>query len=160
MRLPKAKTATMTTTEEQRERNRAACRRWRAANPDKQRASTKRWELANAGYIKEKRRTYCAENREQRTALRREWGRKNPGQHLKKYGITLEDFIRMAVVQNGQCAICKTSTKLCVDHCHESGQVRGLLCRKCNSAIGLLQESVEVAARASQYLREVSFVQG
>lgn len=42
--------------------------------------------------------------------------------------------------------------KLCVDHCHETGEVRGLLCSKCNTAIGMFQEDINVMYRAIEYL--------
>lgn len=59
-----------------------------------------------------------------------------------KYGITVEDYDRMFAEQEGRCLICGTDVPgghrkhLCVDHCHETGRVRGLLCNRCN---GLLQ---------------------
>ena len=62
---------------------------------------------------------------------------------LKQYGISLEDFERMLAEQEGRCAVCKVelqvggSCKTCVvvDHCHDTGKVRGLLCSRCNVSI-------------------------
>jgi hypothetical protein len=81
---------------------------------------------------------------------------------LKKlYGITVEDYDRMLEEQNGVCWICaKAETTnggtLHIDHDTQSGKVRGLLCGKCNRAIGLLNHSPELLERAVQYMREFS----
>lgn len=80
-----------------------------------------------------------------------------------KYGMSLVDWMRMYDEQNGRCAICKEEEKptrtgierdLCVDHCHASGTVRGLLCRNCNAAIGLLRDDPLLAEAAFEYLRK------
>jgi hypothetical protein len=85
--------------------------------------------------------------------------------HLKhRYGITLDDYNNLLLEQRGVCAICGkppgTVTtiphhwkgKLAVDHCHDTGKVRGLLCNDCNAGIGHLgTESVALAA--AEYLR-------
>ena len=61
----------------------------------------------------------------------------------KKYGITLEQYDEMFEAQGGICAICKesdiTGKRLSIDHDHETGKVRGLLCGKCNTRIGVLE---------------------
>jgi len=76
-----------------------------------------------------------------------------------KYGITLIDFNRMLVEQNGVCKICKKEGKnnsgsLNVDHCHGTSKVRGLLCAGCNTAIGLFYEDVGTMKNAITYLNE------
>ncbi len=80
-------------------------------------------------------------------------GRNN---HLKKmYGIDQKDYDEILEKQNGVCAVCgKKDAPLCVDHNHISGKVRGILCRKCNSAIGLLQDDKEIVKRAFEYLEK------
>ena len=102
----------------------------------------------------------------------REWQSKaraaNPdyyqNQDLKKlYGITLEWYGSTLEKQNGTCAICKQSEtavirgkllKLAVDHCHDTGKVRGLLCRACNNAIGALSHDVNILQEAIRYLSD------
>lgn len=85
----------------------------------------------------------------------------------RKYGITVERLDEMMIEQNGLCAVCEgPSTKihhgsqkvmdLCVDHDHETGKVRGLLCDRCNRAIGLLQDSAANLRRAAAYLERHS----
>lgn len=75
------------------------------------------------------------------------------------FGITLEEYDEMLLKQNGVCAICgggqvTGKTNLAVDHCHHTGKVRGLLCNRCNTGIGNLQDDPVVVERALLYLRE------
>jgi hypothetical protein len=79
--------------------------------------------------------------------------------HLKrKYGITLADYETMLASQNNSCAICKSespkrnSQYFMVDHNHQTGEVRGLLCHPCNSAIGLLGDNISSLEAAVTYL--------
>lgn len=62
--------------------------------------------------------------------------------YLVRYGLTIEDFDRMMVEQDGKCALCLRAVdyRLFVDHDHETGRVRGLLCSKCNGALGWYQK--------------------
>jgi hypothetical protein len=70
------------------------------------------------------------------------------------YGISLEDYDVMFERQGGACAICKrTGVTLCVDHCHLTGEVRGLLCIRCNSAIGFCSDDPAVLLAAAEYLQ-------
>lgn len=73
-----------------------------------------------------------------------------------KYGITVADYEFMLAAQDGRCAICFAlplpDEPLYVDHCHDSGDVRGLLCRKCNSGLGMFEDDRERLARAAAYL--------
>lgn len=75
----------------------------------------------------------------------------------KLYGLTRDAHQALVAKQSSCCAICGSYSedpfKLHIDHCHESGKVRGLLCSKCNQGIGLLGESEEVLASAARYLR-------
>lgn len=59
--------------------------------------------------------------------------------------------------QDGRCAICDAQhDSLCVDHDHDTGAVRKLLCRKCNTVIGQASDSVAILTRAISYLRNHS----
>jgi len=78
-------------------------------------------------------------------------------QLMKRYGITLEDYNSMFSDQEGKCAVCgkhQTELKrsLAVDHCHSTDTVRGLLCRNCNTAIGMLNDDIENLRCAILYL--------
>ena len=74
--------------------------------------------------------------------------------HLKRtYGISLERWNDMIVEQAGECAICEVQmSKPHVDHNHETGQARGLLCNECNHLLGDAKERPEVLLSAIQYL--------
>jgi hypothetical protein len=73
---------------------------------------------------------------------------------VRKYGITPGQYNEMLVRQEGRCAICRETPRhrLCVDHDHETGQVRALLCKVCNLAIGYLKDDPDLFRRAADYL--------
>lgn len=82
--------------------------------------------------------------------------------YLKRnYGITFKDYLSLLDKQKGLCAICNGvgfkmadyhNLQLVVDHCHDTGKVRGLLCHNCNRALGLLQDSTTALESAIKYL--------
>ena len=76
---------------------------------------------------------------------------------IRQYGIGFDEYNEMFKEQGGECAICKTHQNeldkpLYIDHDHDTGDVRGLLCMKCNTALGLLQDDVISLQRAAEYL--------
>lgn len=82
-------------------------------------------------------------------------------QIIHKYGMTLAEFSEMVERQGGGCAICGkeiylTSTgrifRLCIDHCHDTGEIRGVLCTRCNTGIGMFRDDPELLGLAIQYL--------
>lgn len=82
-------------------------------------------------------------------------------EHLRKnYGITVDDLLEMMEDQNNLCAICKKDLKsltpknVHIDHCHKSNEmkIRGVLCNKCNMALGLLNDDVELFKTCIKYL--------
>jgi hypothetical protein len=86
----------------------------------------------------------------------------NPHLHRRRalrklYNITLEEYNTLFVKQNGCCAICgihqsDLETPMCVDHNHVTKEIRGLLCRKCNSGIAFLKENTLILHKAIEYL--------
>ena len=84
--------------------------------------------------------------------------------HYKRYyNITLDEYNEILKSQNKSCAICGINesdistgrkTKLCVDHCHSTGRIRGILCDKCNRGIGLLQDDPKIISNALSYLNK------
>lgn len=68
------------------------------------------------------------------------------------YGMPLGSYDRMVAEQDGRCPICNDQTKLVVDHDHESGLVRALLCDPCNRLLSIADESPDVLRRAASYL--------
>lgn len=103
------------------------------------------------------------------TAAARESHAKNPelnerrwhDSHLRRrYGITLKQYEQLLVDQNGGCKLCGskvgrqgTQMRLCVDHDHKTGRVRGLLCGGCNGALGQFGDDEAGLLRALSYLR-------
>lgn len=75
-----------------------------------------------------------------------------------KYGVTKDYLIYLYEQQKGKCAICleepKTVRGLHVDHCHQTGKVRGLLCHCCNTALGSFKDNAELLTKAINYLKE------
>ena len=71
----------------------------------------------------------------------------------RKYGLEPEQHAALVSSQNGRCAICRRKQKLLVDHCHQTGQVRGLLCGPCNTAIGMLDDDPDLLIAAAAYVR-------
>lgn len=73
----------------------------------------------------------------------------------KKYGISREDWEWLWTQQDGRCATCRidlTTVKVCVDHDHQTNEVRGLLCNECNHGLGKFNDDPETLMRAAQYL--------
>lgn len=108
------------------------------------------------------------------THKQREWRRNKPDyekeryarfkpqtreRHLvRKYGVDLPTYSAMLRAQDGRCAICGAAEAeqfkgvLHVDHCHDTGEVRGLLCRGCNHMLGVVKDDPEVLQKAIAYL--------
>lgn len=81
----------------------------------------------------------------------------------RRYGCTLEQYNQMLITQSGKCAICDTlhnpaekKGRLYVDHDHDTGAVRALLCKHCNSMLGYAKDSVETLEKAISYLKKHS----
>ena len=78
--------------------------------------------------------------------------------HLKNsYGMTVADLDVMLVAQHGVCAICQTAPAIHVDHDHQTDKVRGLLCFRCNAALGQLGDDPLVLRRAARYVESGGF---
>lgn len=95
------------------------------------------------------------------------WRDKNKkGRRIKdlknKYNITLEDYNNLFTKENGRCHICNLSEsrkgthgkikRLSVDHCHKTGKVRGLLCQRCNSVLGYIEDNKNLLKQMIKYL--------
>lgn len=83
---------------------------------------------------------------------------------MRNFGVTLEFYDYTLKTQNGGCAICKgvnaNGERLAIDHCHETGRVRGLLCSNCNLGLGYFKDDLERLASASMYLKSLPSVKG
>lgn len=80
---------------------------------------------------------------------------------FRKHGIEKSDFLKMANEQGFKCSICgsissgnKRTEHLCIDHDHETGTIRGLLCMQCNTGLGNFKDSPELLLKAVEYLKQ------
>jgi hypothetical protein len=123
-----------------------------AANREREIRRVVAWQRANPERYASRQREFAATGRK---AIA---DRKS---HLKrKYGLTPQQYDAMLAAQGGVCLICREKPgdlPLHVDHDHATGEVRGLLCIRCNNAIGLFQESQDLFQAAANYLAERDF---
>ena len=105
--------------------------------------------------IKRKKR-----GREGERARRKASGAQHNAYYKRHYGLSDTDVELIKDVQGGRCAICNSperpeigkAGKLYVDHCHETGEVRGMLCNNCNSGLGQFRDNIESLDEAIRYL--------
>lgn len=117
------------------ERRREIGRKSREKWKDKRRATTMRWRSKNVDRIKT-------------------WRRRR---QLAKYGLTPADFDRIVQAQGGTCAVCRGKMDPPnVDHCHATGQVRGILCIQCNKGIGHFADSPGRMRAAAEYVERAA----
>lgn len=80
---------------------------------------------------------------------------------IRGYQTSIAGYLRMLKEQNNRCAICshhpKRAADLVIDHNHKTGEVRGLLCSKCNTALGMFRDSPLVLEAALDYLEVRGF---
>jgi hypothetical protein len=119
-----------------------------AENPAPYIARVKRWQQENADRLNAYHR-----QRRQRPEVK---AADRNGYLKRKYGITLEQYENLLSLQNGVCAICgeqrPEERTLHIDHDHETGSIRGLLCFRCNNSLGDLRDSYALFQRAADYL--------
>ena len=94
-------------------------------------------------------------------AYKRTWAKRDnrePTRYLRRYGLTAASYVKILLAQNGVCAICAggpgSRKRFSVDHCHDSNEVRGLLCNSCNVALGLFKDDYERLLSAAEYLHK------
>lgn len=124
-------------------------RKWRAENREKSNAYSRKWAKANPEKVKARN----SKSKAYRQA-RQYWS------HIKRvYGCTREQWEEMYRVQGGMCAICGTSDfskepgkRPVLDHCHNTGKIRGLLCSPCNTGLGAFKDSCLLLDMAKEYL--------
>lgn len=117
---------------------------YRVAHKEKANATSKAWHYANQEKANATSKAWYVANSEKVSARSRE----------EKYGLSPEAFQLMVLMQKNACGICEEvfSKTPHVDHCHKTGEVRGLLCGRCNKGMGLFRDSPDVLERAKQYL--------
>ena len=125
----------------------------RNKNPEDKKRRNKKYRENNMEEIKSKAEDYrnMPKNKEKKKSYMRDW------KLMNAYGLTPQDWDDMYISQGGSCAICGThqsnlKKRLHVDHCHDTGKVRGLLCMSCNNGIGSMKDNIEILANAIKYL--------
>lgn len=138
-----------------KEHNREYMKQYRAKNPDYMQQWRDR-KKADPEYMERKR------------SQSRAWYYTEKGQAYKEryklglYGLTEQDYNEMLAAQDFSCAICRTDSwmekngRLHIDHDHDTGQVRGLLCSRCNVGIGMFAEAKTRLLAAIEYLEKHS----
>ena len=155
--------------ETHREQIRKANRKYYKTHPEKKIANYE-WHKAHPGY----QRKWAKEHLEQNRNKRRKWVKTHPKQAYEidcnwakehreqkrryaikhRYGITFEEHEQLLKGQNGVCAICgdiRGKRGLGVDHDHDTKQIRGLLCSKCNIGLGFFADNPEWLYKAANY---------
>ena len=131
-------------------------RRKRYAENPEYREYGRRYQASHRAQINERRRRRWATDPDHRARLLASQVKYRRTYVLRQHGITPEQYDLMLALQNGVCAICRKTPErglLYVDHCHRTGKVRGLLCMKCNSALGLYEDDPNRTEAATAYLR-------
>lgn len=120
----------------------------------------------------EKRKLYYQKNKEKIKLSVNQWKLKNKDLNLfhkqkynlkKRYGLSWDNFVLLFEQQNKQCKICDVVLSLDfknknkfphVDHCHNTGKIRGLLCNTCNVGLGSFKDNKNLLLKASEYLND------
>jgi hypothetical protein len=113
------------------------------------RTKNNEWYASDINYRKTRQKNYYLKNKD-KVAVYRYKRRLH-----KVYSLSENDYKKMLELQNNQCAICEvlfTTVKACVDHCHTTGKIRGLLCRVCNLKLQPLEDK-EYRKKAEAYLK-------
>lgn len=109
---------------------------------------------SNVCMVKFNKRLYYQNNKEK---WAENWKRRTINRRIKQFGINEEEYNKMVDKVNNRCEICGRHTKeleksLCIDHDHNTGKIRGLLCSDCNVAIGRFKDNINSIKNAIKYL--------
>lgn len=140
-------------------------RNWRQANKEKSNESNKKYRDSHKESEALRHKKYRETHQEElkameharlvsRQAKQREWNLR------KKYGVSIDEFNKMIDTQQGKCATCNCvldlsygqKSRFAVDHNHETGKVRGVLCNVCNISLGLIRDNVNTLQNMITYL--------
>ena len=127
--------------------------------------TTKEYYRNHKEKLKTKNKEYYLNHKEKLKTKHKEYYNKHKEEfkkyHLKnRYSLSISKFNNLLLAQNMKCAICKEPLDLQnphnvnIDHDHKTGKIRGILCNKCNVAIGLLRDNPEYAYSAFIYLKK------
>lgn len=123
-----------------------------------------KYKAANKEKVRQQHKEYCERNKEKLKETRKTYAQSERGKEVRRkahikylYKVTPEEYDELLLKQDNVCALCLkpesiVGNVLCIDHCHTTGRVRGLLCRLCNSALGKFKDDKEILQRALNYL--------
>jgi hypothetical protein len=149
--------------EQKRERNRTQAASKRRESREAYNAYMREWTEKNKDRLNAERRERRAKDQEYAERIRVK-DRQRPKERTRHnrlkvaYGITLEEYNQKLLDQGGRCAICgkehadSLRRNLNVDHCHTTGEVRDLLCSRCNLTLGKFEDRIELFQAAIAYL--------
>lgn len=134
---------------------------WHSKNREKVKKIKATYRERHRAELRQKGREYAREHIAQHRANKRAWRKSNPdktkNEKLKlRFNISINEYNDLLAKQNSQCGICKSNLIFsqnnpkspCVDHCHTTQKIRGILCRMCNSGLGGLKDSPELLRNA------------
>ena len=123
---------------------------WYTANREREIGRVKEWQQANPERVNENHRRNNARP-ERKRAMRDAYYRRT-------FGISADEFDVLLEAQGGCCAICRgrpeRASSLHLDHCHDTGAIRGVLCGRCNQGLGLFGDDAALLDAAVRYLRQ------
>lgn len=133
-------------------------REYYAKNAEKKCVRQRAYRIENKEAIAEASRERYIANRESVLEWHREYREANRqllrDKELKrKHGLSRGDLGTLCEEQGGVCKICGMKRRLVVDHCHDSGAIRGLLCTGCNVGLGMFRDSPKILRDAISYLK-------
>lgn len=145
----------------------ARSKTWYIKNAEREILRSAEYKLNHKTAVKAKQRLWTQKNAKRLNQKAKDKRRANPepfyASDLKRdFGITLETYKQIAETQNNTCAICKKPEsairqgrikRLAVDHCHKTLKIRGLLCVRCNTALGMFKDDIDVMHTAIEYIR-------
>lgn len=139
-------------------------RQYRASNIEKVREAKRRYWQNNKEKCVAANLEYRSKNQDRLRELNRLWWAANKDRLIAgKYGLTVEEYQQMIEATEGKCPICnvelvfegsnrKCEARACVDHDHATGEVRGIVCSRCNLLIGKAKDDAALLMRAAKYL--------
>ena len=132
-------------------------REWLENNSERKRERSRQWAALNKDRRRENHQKWYAANRERQLELNKLWQAANRAKkNGKLYGLSEEQYFELLDRAGGRCEVCQRAEgRLCVDHCHVTGEVRGVLCSRCNTGVGMLGDCAEGIRSALDYFERV-----
>ncbi len=128
-------------------------RDYASANPEKKREYNRKYAANNLDKIMSWKKNNPDKVRQIKRRYYKQTAAKQRELYIRsKYGLSSAQFNSMLDQQSGVCAICEDVPPTAVDHDHDTGRVRGLLCANCNFGIGFLRDSARILNSAVEYL--------